>query len=51
MVRESCAGATVIGRVTAYHVAKDAKSDLSPQRLDAKRTAPLTPAVFRTTPL
>ena len=46
-----CASATVTGRGTAHGVAKDAKTDLAPQRLDAEPAAPLAPAVFRTMPL
>ena len=50
-VVKGCASARITGRGTAHGVAKDAKNDLAPLRLDTKPTAPLTPAVFRTTPL
>ena len=50
-VVKGCASATIPGRGTAHLVAKDAKNDLALLRLDAKPVAPLTPAVFRTTPL
>ena len=50
-VIKGCDTATVTGRGTARIVAKDAKNDLALLRLDAKPAAPLTPAVFRTTPL
>ena len=50
-VVKGCASATITGRGTAYLVAKDAKNDLALLRLDTKPAAPLTPAVFRRTPL
>ena len=50
-VVKGCANATITGQGAAHGVAKDAKTDLAPLRLDAKPAAPLTPAVFRTTSL
>ena len=50
-VVKGCMSATITGRGTVHLVAKDAKNDLALLRLDAKPAAPLTPAVFRTTPL